>query len=269
MRQSASSPREPGRRLSTRAAGRRSPEAKAVLPPSWPGDVRTIGNGTLCFAVLDRHPLMRAGLAAAIGASYGGSVETIEVKGSAELREAAEHDANISAVLCDLDSLGDDRFQALAEIVEAFGPHPVLALVEEGTYEEARRAMEIGAVAYVRKSGPAALLRAILQLALTGERYLPADLLMTAIGTPRTQVSDEPSPASPPLPSFRLSHRQHEILRLVADGYPNKAIAERLGIRVGTVKVQLRTIFRAIGVSNRTQAALLARGLDHLDSAAA
>ncbi len=52
------------------------------------------------------------------------------------------------------------------------------------------------------------------------------------------------------------------MLRLVAEGLPNKLIARRLGIAERTVKAHLTNIFGRIGVSDRTQAALWAR--DHL-----
>ena len=52
----------------------------------------------------------------------------------------------------------------------------------------------------------------------------------------------------------RLSRRQREILLMVAQGLANKQIAHRLGIAEGTVKAHIHAIFRALGVSNRTQA---------------
>jgi DNA-binding CsgD family transcriptional regulator len=59
-----------------------------------------------------------------------------------------------------------------------------------------------------------------------------------------------------PLPA--LSRRQMMIFERLADGKPNKLIARELGIAEGTVKAQLRTVFRKLGVHNRTQAALFA-----------
>ena len=47
--------------------------------------------------------------------------------------------------------------------------------------------------------------------------------------------------------------------RLVAEGLPNKLIARRLGISEGTVKAHLTSVYQAIGVTDRTQAALWAK----------
>jgi DNA-binding NarL/FixJ family response regulator len=58
-----------------------------------------------------------------------------------------------------------------------------------------------------------------------------------------------------PLPAELLSNRQREVLRLVAQGLPNKWIATRLGITEGTVKAHLTSIYQSIGVADCTQAA--------------
>ncbi|MFM2128475.1 MAG: hypothetical protein RL477_21, partial [Pseudomonadota bacterium] len=55
-----------------------------------------------------------------------------------------------------------------------------------------------------------------------------------------------------------LTHRQRDVLALVGEGRSNKDIAEVLGISEGTVKVHVGAILKALGTSNRTQAALIA-----------
>jgi DNA-binding NarL/FixJ family response regulator len=54
----------------------------------------------------------------------------------------------------------------------------------------------------------------------------------------------------------RLSYRQRQILAMAADGLPNKEIAARLNIAEGTVKAHMHSIFKVLGVSNRTQAVI-------------
>ena len=53
---------------------------------------------------------------------------------------------------------------------------------------------------------------------------------------------------------LKLSNRQRQILLMTADGLANKEIAARLGIAEGTVKAHMHAIFKALGVTNRTQA---------------
>ncbi len=61
------------------------------------------------------------------------------------------------------------------------------------------------------------------------------------------------------LPEFRLTARQREVLELIANGHPNKIIADRLSISEQTVKIHINQIFRELKVFNRTQAVLKAQ----------
>ncbi len=70
-----------------------------------------------------------------------------------------------------------------------------------------------------------------------------------------------PAPVTPAAGS-ELSPRERQVLTLVAQGLANKQIGRALGITERTVKVHLVSVFRRIGVSDRTSAALWAR--DHL-----
>ncbi|HEV7844859.1 MAG TPA: response regulator transcription factor, partial [Thermoleophilaceae bacterium] len=60
-------------------------------------------------------------------------------------------------------------------------------------------------------------------------------------------------------PDADLTAREREVLALVAEGLPNKLISQRLEISEKTVKAHLTNVFAAIGVTDRTQAALWAR----------
>ncbi len=58
-----------------------------------------------------------------------------------------------------------------------------------------------------------------------------------------------------------LTNRQAQVLHKLASGHTNKEIAEHLGISIDTVRGYVSKVFKALGVSNRTQAALIARDL--------
>jgi DNA-binding NarL/FixJ family response regulator len=69
-------------------------------------------------------------------------------------------------------------------------------------------------------------------------------------------------PASAPRPGHALSERETQVLRLLTQGLTNRQIARTLAISENTVKVHATNLFRRIGVSDRTSAAMWAR--DHL-----
>ncbi len=60
------------------------------------------------------------------------------------------------------------------------------------------------------------------------------------------------------IPRWGLTAREEEVVMLVSQGLPNKVIGQRLKIREGTVKGHLHSIYRKLGVSNRTELAIVA-----------
>jgi DNA-binding NarL/FixJ family response regulator len=55
----------------------------------------------------------------------------------------------------------------------------------------------------------------------------------------------------------KLTERENDVLRLLAEGLPNQQIAERMVVRESTVKFHIQNIFQKLGVTNRTEAAQL------------
>jgi DNA-binding NarL/FixJ family response regulator len=70
-------------------------------------------------------------------------------------------------------------------------------------------------------------------------------------------MSAEQAPAV--IPEFRLTVRQKQVLALMAQGHPNKIVAEELEISEQTVKIHVNQIFKELRVFNRTQAVLKAQ----------
>jgi DNA-binding NarL/FixJ family response regulator len=113
-----------------------------------------------------------------------------------------------------------------------------------------RGALEAGAVGFLLKDSDPADLVAGVRSAARGEA--PLDPRVTRALLPGAgQTSGD-----------RLSPREREVLALVGEGMANKQIARALGITERTVKVHLNSVFRQLGVADRTSAALWAR--DHL-----
>jgi DNA-binding NarL/FixJ family response regulator len=109
------------------------------------------------------------------------------------------------------------------------------------------RAMLGGADGYLAKELPAVELVAALEKVHAGERIVAVD-----VGQ-RPQVQ-APRPIG-------LTPRETHVVALIAAGVPNKEIARRLELSMNTVKSHIRTAYRAMGVTSRTQAVLWA--VDH------
>lgn len=109
-------------------------------------------------------------------------------------------------------------------------------------------AMSHGAAGFVPKTLPAKSLRNAVTFMLMGETYMPAGFLQDVDGRADPVLQD-------------LSRREAQVLRGLCDGKSNKEIGLDLSLSEATVKLHVKTIYRHLGVANRTQAAMLARDL--------
>jgi two-component system, NarL family, response regulator LiaR len=156
-------------------------------------------------------------------------------------------------VVMDIGLPGIDGIEATKRLKAAHPALKVVMLTVHQLEQEVLAALASGANAYCLKStDPNSLMLAVRAVALGGA-YLDsqiAHLVMNRI----TPVGDQPSPLSP---------RELEVLKLIADGYGNKDIAEHLDISLSTVKTHVQEILERLSVSDRTQAAVkaLRRGL--------
>ncbi|OIQ87642.1 response regulator protein VraR [mine drainage metagenome] len=113
------------------------------------------------------------------------------------------------------------------------------------------RAYELGLAGYLPKSLAGAAITHALQLVMSGEKHFPSAILM--------QAAEAPGSSLPSGSPFRvLSPRELDIVLHLVGGAPNKEIANRLGLTEITVKAHLRSVFRKMGVNNRTQLVVLA-----------
>jgi DNA-binding NarL/FixJ family response regulator len=223
---------------------------KAANPLALVRESATTRAAATTIMLADPHVLFRAGMRSLLP-SLGSAVEVVEVGQGEALIPAIERAGRVDLLLIDPSGANMGGLATVQEIRGSFPNIPVI--IVSGTEDRAAidRALSLGARGYVTKTTPSELTVAALRLVLSGGTYVPSTFFAPQ------PAQDEPS-AVPTLATADLTPRQREVLELLARGCPNKEIAQRLGMAVGTVKIHMTAILRALDVKNRTQAVLAA-----------
>ena len=126
----------------------------------------------------------------------------------------------------------------------------VLILTIHNEIDYLMKAVDIGVEGYVLKDAESAILKKAICTVHSGEKYIDfsmVPMLNEKIAQEKEKVEDE-----------KLTRREIEVLKLLAEGLFNKEIAYKLSISEKTVKNHVSNIFKKIGVFDRTQAAVYA-----------
>ena len=197
-------------------------------------------------AVLDRHALFRRGVVGLIqearpawSASDFDSLDRLRTN----LTTAAP-----TVVLVDVAHPEVTAFGGLAALVEAYPEHMFVGLSDDDDSSAVLDCLTTGARGYILRATQTTQFVRALETIMDGGVYAP--VVLTA-STRRTEIVD-PGPAGPGMPA--LTDRQRDVLDLLREGCPTKTIARRLDLAVGTVKIHLAGIYRALGASSRLEA---------------
>ena len=130
------------------------------------------------------------------------------------------------------------------------------------TQEQMLAAIRAGARGAAPRSASSRTLLEAVRAVSNGLRWMTPDLERYCRHLGVTSAREEPAQEREDDDWDRLTAREREIATLVADGLKHKAIAERLGISVHTVKNHLRHIFVKLDVSNRVELAVYGRAVE-------
>jgi DNA-binding NarL/FixJ family response regulator len=198
------------------------------------------------IVIADDHAVVRAGLAQLLGTFP--DVELVGAAADGEEAVALCAERRPDVVLMDLEMPVLDGIAATARIRAVQPEIAVVVLTSFSDRERILRALDAGAVGYLLKDAEPDELGKAIRAAARGESPLDPKAARALLS------SRAATGAAPP-----LSEREREVLAMVAEGLPNKVIAQRLSISEKTVKAHLTSVFRQIGVTDRTQAALWAQ----------
>lgn len=196
--------------------------------------------------IVDDHAVVRQGMERLIESWDGIEVAGTAADGGSGVGEFLRLRPDV--VLMDLGLGDDDGAEVTRRIIEIDPAARVLVLTSFPDRAHVEHALDAGAAGYLLKHASAREVESAIRAAARGETPLDPKVAHVLLR--------RPGPTGPP----GLSEREREVLQLVGEGLPNKRIAQRLGITERTVKGHLTTIYRQLGVTDRLQAALVARG---------
>lgn len=205
---------------------------------------------TIRLLIVDDQQLVCEGLRAILS-----TVPEIEVVGMAnEGSQAVELVASLrpDLVMMDLKMPGMNGIHATRAIREQFPAVKVLVLTTYDADQWVFDAIRAGAEGYLLKDAGRDAIVAAVKGTIAGQTHVDPAVASKLFDHVRSGVAPDSSVAD------SLSEREIAVLRLLAQGYSNTVIAERLYLAEGTVRNYVSTLFSKLGVTDRTQAAVLA-----------
>ena len=173
--------------------------------------------------IADDHALVRGGIRALVEKIKGVVVVGEAGTGKEALELVKELQPNL--MLLDLTMPEGGGFEVLDHVVNNFPEISVIVLTVHDAGEYAKRAMRKGAKGFLPKSAASTELEQAIQTVICGEVYMSPKMVIEVVkDTTKRELLDT------------LSPRQLEVLRLIAEGYTTKQIAQILKIGVKTVE---------------------------------
>ncbi len=195
--------------------------------------------------IADDHELLRDTLVLYLNSES--EIETVAVGTLDDAHARISTDDPYDLVLLDYNMPGMDGLRGLTRTLEMEGGQRVALVSGEAKRDIAEQALEAGAAGFVPKTLSAKSMINAVRFMAMGEQYAPLDFM--------TAPDDS---ASNPL-ADKLSSRELDVLKGLTEGKSNKEIARDLDVTEPTVKLHMKTLFRKVDATNRTQAALIAR----------
>ena len=204
------------------------------------------------IVIVDDHAIMRRGMAHVV--EHGFPDADVVETGSASAALDAMHEQVVDVVLVDVRMPDLDGLDLLRAMKSGWPDVPVIMLSTHEYAPYLKRALSDGAAGYLLKDATLEDLGQAIDAAISGGGRIPQRALRTMF----EDLASSGSVARSRPTGYHLTQREHEILALLSEGRSNRSIAQNLYVSEETVKGHLAAIFRKLGVTNRTQAAMMA-----------
>ena len=213
------------------------------------------------FLLIDDHALIREALQNVLK-ELACDATILEASNCREAQILIEQQADLEVILLDLNLPDGDGFNLLAQVREHSPQVSIVVLSANTDRDNVLRALDLGAVGFIPKSGQRAVMLAALKLVLSGGVYFPPEILAREQssrppfapkhhGTDRLRLSPT---------DFGITERQIEVLALMMEGKSNKEICRILNLAEPTVKNHVAATLKALKVKNRTEAVMAVVG---------
>lgn len=209
--------------------------------------------------IAEDQPVVRAGLRAILE-----SASEIEIVGeAADGQEAVQRALELSpdVIISELRLPKSDGLALLRTLQARALPTKFLLFTSSENKDDFIEAMKLGCSGILLKDAAPALIVKSIQKVHAGEIWLDSNTTAAVIrqfASPTDSAAPHVPAAAKPRERAQLSQREREIIVLIAQGYKNKEIAEKMFITEQTVKNHLHNVFDKLGVSDRLELALYA-----------
>jgi DNA-binding NarL/FixJ family response regulator len=201
------------------------------------------------LVLVDDHEMVIEGLKAML-AAFADRVEVVGQAVGAERALGVIEELDPDIVLCDVRMQGSSGLDLCSDLRNRQSDRKVVMLSVYDDEQYLFQALRVGASGYLLKSISSDELVRQLEFVHRGETAIDPSMAARAADTDARMQRDEFWPGA----RQGLTQRESEILSYVVNGLSNKGIANKLVIGDETVKTHLRSVYRKLGVSDRTGA---------------
>ncbi|MGH2636218.1 MAG: response regulator [Actinomycetota bacterium] len=206
--------------------------------------------------IVDDHALVRRGMNHVVRESFP-DAEIVEAGTAADALEAMTS-KKMDVALVDVRMPDSDGLELLHEMKKRWANVPVIMLTSFDHAHYVRRALAEGAAGYMLKDATPEDLEQAIKVALSGGGNVLSPKVIQNLFDAMDGSAPTDNGDGTHRPNSALTQRENDILSLLAEGRSNRDISRALYLSEKTVKAHLAAIFRKLGVSNRTQAAMAA-----------
>lgn len=202
--------------------------------------------------IADDHPLFRQALLTTLKPKFS-ATNWLEAQTIAELDNHLQQQSEIDLLILDLNIPGGHGFNNLINIRKQYPEVPVVIISAHEDNDTIGKAIDLGASGFIPKSTPIEeIYQGVIEV-LMGNVWLSKHYQALPAQAELCDVAERVK---------SLTHQQHKILMMFAQGLLNKQIAYELHVSEATIKAHATAIFKKLNVRNRTQAVIAIANLD-------